>query len=250
MSIPLAPESWVVLDHGVLETITDGLWRISGSLPNTSLPRCCVIARHTDPIDGSIGLLVHSAVSVDDDTLRQVLDLAPPRWLVVPNAMHRLDAPAWKDRFPELQVLCPPEASRAVSEKLPVDATLEDVADRFTEASGVVLRRLAGVGGKEWVMLAHHSDGGVSLVVSDAIFNLPHQPGFSGLMMRLMGSSGGPRVTFIARRLLVSDRAALAEDLRRLAGTPGLRRIIPAHGEIIDADAAGTLRRVADAVHS
>ena len=69
-------------------------------------------------------------------------------------------------------------------------------------------------------------------------------------MLRILGSSGGPRVTFIARTLLVADKKAMADDLRALAAIgPRLRRIIPAHGDVIDTDAAGTLRQVADALH-
>jgi len=251
MPLPTAPTSWTVLNHGPLETLDDGLWRVAGSLPNMGLPRCGVFARHIDPTTGDPGLVVHSAVSVEDSVLQKLVDAAPPRWLIVPNAMHRLDAPAWKARFPELQVICPPAARTAVSEKVSVDATFDELADRFTPGSGVELRPLAGIDGKEWAMIIHHGDDTASLAVTDAIFNLPHQPGFGGLMMRLMGSSGGPKVTFVARTMMVSDKKALADDLRSLAAMgPRLRRIIPGHGEVIDTDAADTLRKVADALHS
>lgn len=43
----------------------------------------------------------------------------------------------------------------------------------------------------------------------------------------------------------VNDKAALARDLRRLADTPGLARLVPSHGLIVDVDPAAALRRVA-----
>jgi hypothetical protein len=61
----------------------------------------------------------------------------------------------------------------------------------------------------------------------------------------LIGSSGGPRVTAVARLLLVRDKAALGDHLAELAELPGLTRLIPSHGAIVDHDAAGVLRKIA-----
>ena len=63
-----------------------------------------------------------------------------------------------------------------------------------------------------------------------------------------MGSSGGIKITRIARLFLVADKAALRAHLARLAALPDLRRVIVSHHEIIDrepgralAEAAATL---------
>lgn len=246
-AVPPAPSEWSVLPHGPLEPLADGLWRVVGSLPKMALPRTCVVARHTDA-DGP-GLVIHSAVAVDDTVLAELLALGTPRWLVVPNGLHRLDAPAWKARFPDLQVICPPTARAAVAEKVHVDASFDEVVERFGPETGVSLRPLAGVDGKEWALCVHHSDDTVSVVVNDAVFNVPHQKGLGGLILRVIGSSGGPRVTAIARRLLVGSAAELAQDLRALAELPGLARLVPAHGEVIDTDVSHVLRAVADRLH-
>jgi hypothetical protein len=66
-----------------------------------------------------------------------------------------------------------------------------------------------------------------------------------GLVMRLMGSTGGPRVSGFTKLIMVQDKQALAAHLERLAATPGLRRIIVSHGEMITHDPAGVLRQVA-----
>jgi hypothetical protein len=39
---------------------------------------------------------------------------------------------------------------------------------------------------------------------------------------------------------------ALKRDLLRLAETPNLVRLVPSHGEIVEQDAAGALRRAAE----
>jgi hypothetical protein len=75
--------------------------------------------------------------------------------------------------------------------------------------------------------------------------NLPHLPGAQGLLLRAIGSTGGPRVTPLARLVAVSDRRALAASLERLARTPGLARLVPSHGAIVEADAARVLADVA-----
>jgi hypothetical protein len=90
--------------------------------------------------------------------------------------------------------------------------------------------------------------GGVSLVFADAVFNMPHLPGFHGFVLRhITGSSGGPRVSRVARLLLIKDKAAFAAHLERLA-TPDLQRVIVAHHQTISDDPAATVRRIAASV--
>ena len=84
---------------------------------------------------------------------------------------------------------------------------------------------------------------------TDAVFNLPHQPGIQGWFYRwVTASTGGPKVTRTFRFLGIKDRAALAKALQELADTPALVRIVVAHGDIIDEAPAEVLRSVADTV--
>jgi hypothetical protein len=98
--------------------------------------------------------------------------------------------------------------------------------------------------------LVVRSGGGAraSLLFGDTVMNLPHRPGLEGLLLRLLGSSGGPTVTRIARLFTVRDPRLLARALERLAATPGLVRLVPSHGDVVEVDAAGALRRVATAL--
>src|SRR5207253_2809342 len=82
------------------------------------------------------------------------------------------------------------------------------------------------------------SGGHASLLFGDTMMNLPHLPGLDGLLFRLLGSTGSPRVTLIAKLAIVGDKRALRADLERLAALPGLERIVPSHGFVIERDAA------------
>ena len=85
----------------------------------------------------------------------------------------------------------------------------------------------------------------VSLVFSDVI--QAHGDAQS-LFFRLLGFKGDARVVPLFRLLFTRDRAALKAHLLRLAEIPGLARLIPCHGAVVEADAAGALRRAAGGV--
>ena len=51
---------------------------------------------------------------------------------------------------------------------------------------------------------------------------------------------GKSTVTSLGEGLINCD-----DLLERLAGTPGLARLVPSHGDILEQDASGTLRRIA-----
>ena len=166
-----------------------------------------------------------------------------PAVMVVPNGWHRLDARIFKDRYPGLTVLCPRGARGKVSQVVPVDGSY----DQLEGDAAVRLFHVDGVKQTEGV-LEVRSDDGVTLVFNDLIFNLPHMPGLFGLIYRLVGSTGGPRVTRIGKLVMIKDRRAVADHLLRLADTPDLRRVIVSHGAMESTDPAGMLRAAAATV--
>jgi hypothetical protein len=102
----------------------------------------------------------------------------------------------------------------------------------------------------EAVFIHRAPDGGETAICNDAFMNLPDRlPGVKGALVRLLGSTGGPKVTWTARVGIVDDRRAWADHLRRLAARPALARIIPGHGAIVTADAGAAFRRAADGLH-
>jgi hypothetical protein len=155
---------------------------------------------------------------------------------VVPSPLHRLDVHAFKERYPGLQVLCPPGILPQVSSVVSVQGGLTE----FPPDPEVRLLLARGTGDREAILQA-----GPSLCFGDLIMNLTQVPGFDGFLFKLLGSVGSPRVTRIAKLTLIRDRRLVREQLEELAVLPGLARIIPTHGELVEGNAAAVLRSVA-----
>ncbi|RYE86474.1 MAG: hypothetical protein EOO75_15690 [Myxococcales bacterium] len=230
-----ALSQWTVSPHSPLESLEPDLWRVEQPLATMPLRRVMTVARRQDG-----GLVIHNGVALDEPSMRTLEAAGEPAFLLVPNALHRQDARIFKDRYPRLRVVAPTRARPKVEEVVPVDLTY----DQFPADGAVRLETMAGTDESEGLMIVT-SSAGTSVVLNDAVFNMPHPPGLKGLVVRLMGSSGGPRVSRLARVGLVKDRAAFRDHLVRLAALPSLRRVIVSHHEVISDDPAGTLRRVA-----
>lgn len=207
-----------------LEQLAENLWRFEGDIPGMKLRRVMTIARMADG-----GLVVHNGITLDD---RAALDsLGPVRYLIVPNGWHRLDAAAYRAKYPGVKVVAPSGGRKSVEKKVPVDLTFEE----FPADDVVKLEMLDGVRSQEGVMHVRSKDG-LTLVFADAIFNLPARfPGLWGIVYHeIMGSKPGPRVTRLGKLMLVKDKKAYRANLERLAELPDLRRVIVAHGAVGD----------------
>ena len=230
--------TWSVLPYTPIVRLEENLWTVEGEVPSMPLRRRMTVFRLSDG-----RLIIHSAMALDDDDMAAIEGLGRPAVLVVPSGYHRMDAPHYKARYPDIQVLCPKPSAKRVAQVVSVDGHY----DALPEDDSLGYEVLDGLKSGESVFIAR-SEGRVTLVFNDALFNHPHAPGFKGLLIRLMGSTGGPRVTRVMRMLDVSDRAALAAHLLRLAATPGLDRIVPGHGDVIDASPGEVLTAVAHAL--
>jgi hypothetical protein len=235
--MPKPPRPWTVTPHGPLVPVDENLWTIDSPVPGIPggvFPRKMSIVRRSDGT-----LLFHNAIPVDDPTLEQVRALGKPALLVVPSPFHCIDAHAFRERL-GLQVYCPAAAKEQVTEVVAVDgdwtALPADSAVRVEPLDGTT----RGEGA-----LAITSAGHVSLLFCDAFFNLPHQPGFWGLVWRLGGFSGPPMCGPVWLKRAVFDRSALAASLDRLAALPSVIRLVPSHGEVLTNDPAAALRSVA-----
>jgi len=226
-----------VLPHGPLVQLADNLHRAEGSLPNMSLKRNMVVVRKRDG-----ALVLHNAIALEESAMRTLEALGTPRYLLVPNRAHRLDAPAYKARYPGLTVFTPRGGRAKVEELVKVDGGYED----FPSDDEVRLEMLHGVGEGEGAMIVRSSDG-VTLVLNDAVMNMDRKRDPLGfLFTTVMGSAPGPRVSRLAKLLFVKDRAALRGDLERYAALPDLVRLIVAHEKVAHGpEAASALRKAA-----
>lgn len=221
---------WTVLPHDPIEKVADNLWRVSGLMRDGKLQRQMVLARMKDG-----GVIVHNAIALDDASMKEIEAWGKPSVLFVPNAFHRQDALIWKKRYPDLQVVAPSGGRKAIAKVVPVDATIE-------EAKGDDTARLKPLAGAPGVgVLEVRSGGDLTAVFCDSILNMRKQKGFMGFLLAPTGEVAVPR---ISRMMIVKDKRAFARNIGELAATPGLKRIMFAHGKPVDTDAAGELRKV------
>jgi hypothetical protein len=229
-----AHTSWTVLPHGQIEKLSERVWRVEGALPNMPLKRVMTITKRSDG-----GLVIHNAIPLGAAEMAQIEGWGPIKVLVVPNGYHRLDARVFHERFADARVICPPGARKKVAEVVPVSGTYDDEP----QDPNVRFETLDGTKGTEGAMIVSDASG-TTLVLNDIVFNMPHQRGFSGFVLkRVTQSSGGPKLSRIARWFVVRDKAAVRAHLERLAGLPELRRVVVSHHEVIDRP--GVLREIA-----
>jgi hypothetical protein len=231
-----SPRPWPVVAHEPIAKLEENLWTVSSRLPLGPMDRRMSMVRLSDG-----RLVLHNTVPLSEPELREVEAFGTPSVLIVPAPDHRLGIREWKGRYPALRVVCPAGIRARVAEAVPVDGGWEALpAD-----PALVAMPLAGSRTGEAALVVRSPRGRASLLFGDTVMNIPHEPGLGGLLLRLIGSSGGPRVTRLARMLYVRDSRALADALLRLADTPGLVRLVPSHGDVVQDRAAEVLREVA-----
>lgn len=226
---------WTVLSHGSIEKLSSRLWTVSGTLPDMPLQRRMTVVRRDDD-----SLLIHSAIALDEDSMRELEAWGTPAQLIVPNGWHRLDAGAYLARYPKLRVYCPRAAMARVQEAVRVHGAVEDMPSD----SVVSARMIDGLSSGEAVFIVR-DENGVALVFNDLLFNHQHVAGAQGFVMRMLGSTGGPKVTRVAKTMMVSDRSAVAKELVELANLPKLYALVPGHGDVVTEGSSRVLASVA-----
>jgi hypothetical protein len=232
-----AANAWRVLAHAPIEELAENLWRVSGSVPRMTLRRTMTVARLGDG-----RLVIHNGIALDEPAMQRIEQWGTPAFLIVPNGYHRMDAPAYKKRYPALKVLTPRGSRGRVEQVVPLDGTLQE----FPPDATVSFQTMQGVRDIEAAMLVESKDG-VTVVLADLVFNMDRKRDVLGFIFTtLMGSAPGPRVSRLAKAAMVKDRAALRKDLERLATTPRLVRLIVAHEKVASGpEAAAALLKAA-----
>ena len=182
-------------------------------------------------------LMFFNAVPMLDETLAAIARLGTPDALIVPNWFHALDAHAFCERLkvtpfaPAIAIARLQErtslACRPVTE-LPLDDDMALVTvDGFkTDEAALIV--------------------GDTLIVADVMTNARHEPGMAGWMMKLVGFTGTePRLPKPVRMRVGRSLPKVRALLEQLAQRPGLSRIIPSHGEVVESNAPAALRAVA-----
>jgi hypothetical protein len=232
-----AHTTWKVLPHGALEKLSERVWRVEGTLEGVPMKRVMTIAKRSDG-----GLVIHNGICLGDAEMAELEAWGKVAAVIVPNGFHRLDAKVFADRYPAARIVCPAGARTKVEQ---VGVTVANTYDDEPRDEAVQLETIDGTKSGEGAMIVRDADG-TTLVLNDAVFNMPHASGFMGFMLkRVTHSSGGPRVSRVMKLLGISDKKAFRAHLERFADLPGLVRVVVSHHLVIDQDPAGTLRAVA-----
>jgi hypothetical protein len=232
-----ANTAWKVRPHGDLVPLDDGILAVVGTIrmPLMELPRRMTVVRLGDG-----RLVVWSAIALAPAAMATLEAAGRPAFLIVPNDHHRLDAAAWKARFPCLEVVAPEGAREKIAEAVPVDTTAPDFRD-----ADVDFLTVPGTRGHEAALVVRRA-GGTTLVLNDIVGNIRDEHGIGGWLLRRMGFAGDEaHVPTPVKLMLVKDRADLRGQLARWAEIETLRRVVVSHGDVIEDDPRGVLRELA-----
>jgi hypothetical protein len=227
---------WIVSPHEAIVKLEPNLWVVEGKVPTPGgITRRMAIGRREDG-----GLWFFHAVPLDERTLAEVLAWGRPEALVVGHDQHCIDAEPFAKKL-GVPIFGPgPNLAKLRARGL-------DIApiDEMPRDSHLHFESMDGAKTGEPVFRVRSGDR-VTLHFCDAIQNNP--PDRIAFPLRWMGFGGGPKVVPAFRMLFTADRNRLRSHFARLAELPGLTRVVPFHGTIIDREPADALRRAATTI--
>lgn len=225
-----------VFPHTPLRQLAPNLWVVQGEFPAAKLPRNMVVYRYAER-----SLLLHSVVALNERAMAELEALGEPSLMVIPHWDHWAHVAAYKRRYPRIEVVCPRASLARVSRHVGVDYSSEEYFPRH----GIEYLLPPGIEPVEGVLEVPLGGNDVALIMNDLITNVPHQPGLYGLLLRLTGSTGRPRVIFFVRRDLRVRRPVVKRYIESLAARREIRIVTTSHGDCLVTDVHEALAAVA-----
>ena len=234
--MPKVFREWNVYRHSPIKKLTENLWTVTQILPKSPVMRRMTMIRSEQ---GEIFL--HSPIALEEKAMEEIEAWGEIRFLVIPSGWHRLDSRIYKDRFPSATLICPLGSKKKVEEVVPVDQTYDQVDPN----DSIQFLHIAGIENFEGVIVVK-TEKGIALIFNDMVMNLAHRLGISGLILRLIGSSGGPKVTNLMKWFVVKNKEETRQWFLTLeAEERHLYCIIPGHGKIIEEQPNQVLKTIA-----
>ena len=226
-------KQWTVLPHGKLTRLNERIIEVVGELqmPLLNLPRRMTAVRLN-----SGDLVIFSAIALHEPEMAQLEQFGRPTYLIVPSERHRLDAPSYLRRYPNITVVAPRGGAEKIGEVVSIDTSTPDFGDptvRFVEIAADSA-------------LEVDCDDGLTIIVNDLIGDIHGESGIGGWLLRVMGFAGDdPHVPGPVKLMLGKHKKKVAQQFSRWAERDDLRRIIVSHGDSIEVDPRGVLRTLA-----
>ena len=205
-----SPRPWIVQPHHPIIRVEPNLWTVDGDmrLPGGMFPRKMTLMRLSD---GRI--VIHSPIPLCEPDMAEIKRWGDLAFCIVPNRRHRLDASAFRKRYPGLKILCPAAARTHVEKVVPVDGGYEMLPPELA------WQTLATTDGEAAFIFRNGERA--SLIFGDVLFNLPHLPGAFGLIFKLIGSTGRTRVTPLMKLAVIPGQKTARLPANRTVCHPG-----------------------------
>jgi hypothetical protein len=232
------PRPWIVTRHDPIEKLEDNLWSVQGDVPGVPFKRRMFIIKRSD---GSL-MFFGAAIPLEEAALAEVNAWGRPAMLVLPHDQHMIDARPFSEKL-SLPVYGPKACEAKLRARVEIAGMTEDIpADPTVEIVPV-----AGAKSAEVAIIVRSAGGQrVSLLVADAIQN--NARANVGMLPRLMGFAGGPKVVPIFKMMFLKDKAALKKQLGAWGDLPGLARVMVCHGDTVTDGAGAALKAAAAAL--
>lgn len=185
------------------------------------------------------GLLVHSPVSLDEATHRELEAIGAVRFVVAPNRYHHLFAAAYRRAYPDAMLLGAPGLDKKRAD-LHFDAIIDDALppEIYAGFDHQVFHAFAPL--NEIVMFHRASR---TVLFTDLIFNLASsQTAFERFVLWLDGAAQGPAVARSFRLLIRLNRTQARSELARILSWD-FDRATMAHGDVIERGAKAAVSR-------
>ena len=231
--MPKPPRPWIVTKHGPIEKLEENLWIVDGDVPGMPFRRRMSIVKRSDGT-----LLFFNAIPLEQPQLDEVLAWGTPAMLVVPHEQHMIDARAFAEKL-GIRVYAPKACEAKARERADVSGTLEDVP----VDPAVRIEPVAGVKNGEPALVVTSFGGRLNLLVADVLMN--NRKEAMAFLPRMMGFAGPAKIVPVFRMMFLKDKKALQTQLLGWADLPGLRCIVPCHGDVLSTSSAQALREAA-----
>ncbi|MBL8032916.1 MAG: hypothetical protein JNJ69_04400 [Leptospiraceae bacterium] len=209
-----------IFPHGSITEVAPGLYQVEGSLPFPLKRNMTLIKLKSG------GLLIYSAVALDDAGLAELEKLGRPEVIVVPQPFHTMDLAFYKNRYPDLKVWGAKagEIYHGVSVDADILKAMNDPRISATLVPGLKFHE---------IHLQFEVPGGHALIVCDLFAGDDcYATGFGAKLAKfILGtSSGGFGIAKIVKWRQISDRAKVKKYITDLAEDAQLKLVLVCHG--------------------
>ncbi len=180
-------------------------------------------------------LLMYSPVALSSDHIRQINDIGPVRKIFAPNNMHHLFLRPAIEQYPDADIW----VADGVIQKVGDISGARVLSDKEPVCSSTLVEQITFSGHKIKETVFYHK-ASKTLLTCDLLYNIQSQ-NFLGerLFFKLIRTYGRPKVA-LYHKFSLPDKDQVREALELMEAWD-IRRIVMAHGQIIESDSAGAV---------